>query len=41
MRAARKKGMGECAGLSFQVYGRAAGHGRTGRKQHHGQRRGA
>ena len=36
-----KKGMGEREGLSFQVYGRAAGHGRTGRGQHHGQRRGA
>lgn len=40
MRAARKKGMGKGAGVSGEVYGRTAGHRRTGRGQHHRQRRG-
>lgn len=40
MRAARKKGMGKGAGVSGKVYGRVAGHRRTGRGQHHRQRRG-
>ena len=35
MRAARKKGMGKGAGVSGEVYGRTAGHRRTGRGQHH------
>lgn len=40
MRAASKKGMGKGAGVSGEVYGRTAGHRRTGRGQHHRQRRG-
>lgn len=36
----RKGRMGKGAGVSGKVYGRAAGHGRTGRGQHHRQRRG-
>lgn len=40
MRAASKEDMGERAGISLQIHGRAAGHGRAGRKQHHRQRRG-
>lgn len=40
MWAARKKGMGKGAGVSGEVYGRTAGHRRTGRGQHHRQRRG-
>ena len=40
MWAARKKGMGKSTGVSGKVYGRAAGHRRTGRGQHHRQRRG-
>ena len=34
------KGMGKGTGVSGKVYGRAAGHRRTGRGQHHRQRRG-
>lgn len=40
MWAARKKGMGKGARVSGEVYGRTAGHRRTGRGQHHRQRRG-
>ena len=40
MRAARKKNLGKDTGVFKQLYRRAAGHGRTGRRQHNGQRRG-